>query len=279
MRVSCAIVALFIFQCIGCAGSGLIGQGVPFPLPGAYLYSFQSDPPGAEIYFNGKLVGETPLKWERILAMQSIETVKVEARKEGYRSARIAFNEYIMQIKSAQNAKLTHWGRGRDRRLSVMFYLELLAPKTELILIDTPRQPSITGSELFSPTKQGSSERPTSNRPQSNSTKGKTRKPTSPRTASSSKPKRKATKPSRARSKSAGDGASMSESGPFIHHEPGSFVHHEAGTSSVDSGTVVTKTSGSGAVAPSTPMPDTTPVSPRVVEPGPTSSRPDVAAD
>ena len=67
----------------GCAGSGLMGRGIPIPVPGASTYKINSIPEGAKIYFNGKFIGKTPLEWERWLLFQTFEKTKVEARMIG----------------------------------------------------------------------------------------------------------------------------------------------------------------------------------------------------
>ena len=88
----CLLFPLFLLFVYGCAGSGIIGRGVPiFPVPGFHEYDITSEPSGVEIFFNGKFIGKTPLTWERMLLIQSIERIRIEARHPDYETGSVVY--------------------------------------------------------------------------------------------------------------------------------------------------------------------------------------------
>lgn len=94
-RIYQIVLALsMVYFLSGCAGSGIMGRGIPVPIPGMCEYHIKSEPPGAQIYFNGKYLGKTPLKWQRFLLLQTIEFSKIEARLEGYENGILIYNIY-----------------------------------------------------------------------------------------------------------------------------------------------------------------------------------------
>ena len=102
-------VGSFLFNC---AGSGIVGRGIPIPLPGLMTYSIESNILGAEVYFNGKYIGKTPMKYERWLLLQTFETISIEARKHNYE---IGFIEGFSHgdtwnKKTLKNVTVIEWG-------------------------------------------------------------------------------------------------------------------------------------------------------------------------
>lgn len=78
----------------GCADIGIVGKGIPIPLPGTFYYKVNSLPPGAEIYFNGVYKGKAPIEWERTLLLQTIGTHRIEARLAGHETGYVEGNIY-----------------------------------------------------------------------------------------------------------------------------------------------------------------------------------------
>lgn len=100
----------------GCASHdslGIMGSGVPIPLPGlgGYGFAITSKPPGAEIYFNGQLKGKAPITWTRRLLLQTIETDTIEAWfPNSLTVGRVSGNHYVMKPRMVENADVLSWG-------------------------------------------------------------------------------------------------------------------------------------------------------------------------
>jgi len=130
----------------GCAESGLVGRGLPiFPLPGKYDYSVDSDPPGANIYFNGIYKGKAPIRWSRTLLIQTIEIINIEARMEGYVDGYVVGPSYVNKPQSSKNVRVDHWG---DSAI-VTFTLPPL--KDNSLAVKDMNQTKITPERLLSP--------------------------------------------------------------------------------------------------------------------------------
>jgi len=106
-------ISLLIFVFSGCAKSGIMGRGIPIPIFGGYEYEIDSEPPGAKIYFNGKFIGKTPLKWARFLLFQTIETITIEARMPGHEVGFVVGNMYAARPKKTKNVRVISWGNGK----------------------------------------------------------------------------------------------------------------------------------------------------------------------
>lgn len=98
----------------GCAGpdtAGIVGAGVPIPLPGTYKFRIDSEPPGAEIFFNGQYKGTAPLAWERTLLFQTIQTITIEGFYPASLSVgKASGNNYGQKPKVEGNAQTRQWG-------------------------------------------------------------------------------------------------------------------------------------------------------------------------
>ena len=103
-------ISLLIFVFSGCGKSGIMGRGIPIPIFGGYEYEIDSEPPGAKIYFNGKFIGKTPLKWTRFLLFQTIETITIEARMPGHEVGFVVGNMYAARPKKTKNVEVRKWG-------------------------------------------------------------------------------------------------------------------------------------------------------------------------
>lgn len=105
---------ILVFFIVGCAGSGIMGRGIPIPIFGGYPYEIESDPPGAEVFFNEKFIGKTPIKWTRMLLFQTIETTRIEAKipdpEAGFVIGYVVGNNYAHKPKESKNVIVHSWG-------------------------------------------------------------------------------------------------------------------------------------------------------------------------
>ncbi len=53
--------------------------------------TYNSNPPGAKVYVNGRLMGETPFQ----IDMESNRSYKVEFRKDGYLERTVVLNDFV----------------------------------------------------------------------------------------------------------------------------------------------------------------------------------------
>jgi len=105
------LAAIALFLIYGCASSdtfSIMGKGIPIPLPGNHTYKIYSEPSGAEIYFNDKLKGKAPIRWDRTLLFQTIETIKIEARMPGHETGFVVGTEYSAPNQS-KNVRIDNW--------------------------------------------------------------------------------------------------------------------------------------------------------------------------
>jgi len=77
-----ALLATAIFTFNGCA---TLFKG------STEAISYSSDPPGAEVYVNGQLMGTTPFQ----LQMKSNQTYTIEFRKDGYQNRTVVLNNSV----------------------------------------------------------------------------------------------------------------------------------------------------------------------------------------
>jgi hypothetical protein len=111
VTVAVAALALTVISLLtGCAGHGVMGAGLPLPVPGGYPYTITSLPAGADIYFNGRLIGKAPLKWTRLLLLQTVQTVTIEAWfPDSLGVSTVSGNNYLPQPKITENAEVSGW--------------------------------------------------------------------------------------------------------------------------------------------------------------------------
>ena len=110
----CLIIAILIATA-GCstkAGRGIVltGYGFPIPFPKPEIFKITSDPSGAEVYFNGKLMGTTPIDSNRLQIFGTIdETYKFTAELPDHEFG------YVEGLNSSspssyKNASISKWG-------------------------------------------------------------------------------------------------------------------------------------------------------------------------
>ncbi len=115
----------FLFILVGCGKNNslsVMGKGIPIPLPGTYTYHIKSIPEGADIYFNGKHKGKTPLKWKRTLLLQTIETNEIKVKLANHEDGVVSGRIYGGSPKKEKNATVQKWGA----RTTIHFNLPLL---------------------------------------------------------------------------------------------------------------------------------------------------------
>lgn len=118
------LAVLLLLLLTGCASSdlALMGPGFPIPLPGTHTFKIDSEPKGADVYFNGKLKGKTPVEWNRTLLFQTIQRYKIECKVPGHQNGFVLGWSHGNHVTSA-NANVRSWPVDVD----VTFKLPLLS--------------------------------------------------------------------------------------------------------------------------------------------------------